>query len=178
MATAQRPPSLDISSQQHTHDLAEQSHPRCAPEKAETGEESPKSVYSKRPIVSDGHENAHNAGKLEPPGADGVKSGEGLDPNIVDWDGPDDPDNPLNWYVFKRRLLEPSANSIADRSPLKKWGNIAVLSVVTFNVPLASTMFAPGVPQLLDDFDTHNESLATFVVSVYILGLAMYVETS
>ncbi|WDK10709.1 major facilitator superfamily transporter [Colletotrichum graminicola] len=33
-------------------------------------------------------------------------------------------------------------------------------------------MFAPGVPQLLEDFDTRNESLATFVVSVYILGLA------
>lgn len=42
-------------------------------------------------------------------------------------------------------------------------------------VPLASSMFAPGIPQVLSDFDTNNPSLATFVVSVYILGLAAYV---
>jgi hypothetical protein len=24
---------------------------------------------------------------------------KGRDPNIVDWDGPDDPANPQNWYV-------------------------------------------------------------------------------
>ena len=36
-------------------------------------------------------------------------------------------------------------------------------------------MFAPGVPQVLRDFDTNNESLATFVVSVFILGFAAYV---
>jgi hypothetical protein len=48
-----------------------------------------------------------------------------------------------------------------------------VLAVITFNIPLASTMFAPGVPQLLEDFGTNNQSLATFVVSVYILGLAV-----
>ncbi|KAK1963933.1 major facilitator superfamily transporter [Colletotrichum sublineola] len=87
--------------------------------------------------------------------ANGVRVAEESDPNVVDWDGPDDPANPLNW------------------SPLKKWANIVVLAVITFNVPLASTMFAPGVPQLIKDFNTHNESLATFVVSVYILGLAV-----
>ncbi|PNY28265.1 major facilitator superfamily transporter [Tolypocladium capitatum] len=76
------------------------------------------------------------------------------DPNVVDWDGPDDPANPQNW------------------SHLWKWGNIVVLAVITFNVPLASTMLAPGVPRLLEDFGTNNQSLATFVVSVYILGLA------
>lgn len=26
------------------------------------------------------------------------------DPNVVDWDGPDDPANPLNWSKFKRNL--------------------------------------------------------------------------
>lgn len=24
------------------------------------------------------------------------------DPNIVDWDGPDDPSNPLNWSISKK----------------------------------------------------------------------------
>ena len=62
-----------------------------------------------------------------------------------------------------------------DRPPLKKWGNVAVLSMLAFMVPLASSMFAPGIPQVLIDFDTTNPSLATFVVSVYVLGLAAYV---
>ena len=63
---------------------------------------------------------------------------EKADPNLVFWDGPDDPQNPLNW------------------SGKKKWGQIAVLSILTTLTPLASSMFAPGVPQLLDDFDNHK----------------------
>jgi hypothetical protein len=38
---------------------------------------------------------------------------EERDPNIVSWDGPDDPTNPMNWTMRK------------------KWSNIAVLSVLT-----------------------------------------------
>ena len=38
----------------------------------------------------------------------------GSDPNIVDWDGPDDPANPMNW------------------SEKLKWGNVAVISSITF----------------------------------------------
>ena len=37
-----------------------------------------------------------------------------VDPNIVGWDGPDDPNNPYNWA---RKL---------------KWGNVAVISSITF----------------------------------------------
>ena len=43
-----------------------------------------------------------------------VLATEPHDPNIVDWDGPDDQDNPLNW------------------SEKKKWGTIAVLASITF----------------------------------------------
>ena len=35
------------------------------------------------------------------------------DPDIVDWDGPDDPENPLNWPASR------------------KWGLIAILGAVT-----------------------------------------------
>jgi hypothetical protein len=35
------------------------------------------------------------------------------DPNDVFWDGPDDPQNPLNWTAGR------------------KWGNVAILSLVT-----------------------------------------------
>ena len=43
-----------------------------------------------------------------------VNQGEPLDPNIIDWDGPDDPQNARNW------------------SSMKKWGNIAVIASITF----------------------------------------------
>lgn len=76
------------------------------------------------------------------------------DPNIVDFDGPDDPANPMNW------------------SPAKKWGAIAVVSAITFLTPLASSMFAPGVPLLMEDFGSDSDTLAGFVVSVYVLGFA------
>ncbi|KAL1623596.1 hypothetical protein SLS56_008236 [Neofusicoccum ribis] len=77
------------------------------------------------------------------------------DQNVVWWDGDSDPENPLNW------------------SEKKKWTNLALLSCVTFIAPLASSMFAPGVPQVLREFHTTNNLVATFVVSVYVLGFAM-----
>ena len=38
--------------------------------------------------------------------------------------------------------------------------------------PLASSMFAPGVPQVLQEFNSDNAILGSFVVSVYVLGYA------
>jgi multidrug resistance protein len=77
------------------------------------------------------------------------------DPNIVDWDGPDDPANPQNW------------------TQSKKWGIIAALSTTTLITPLASSFFAPGVPQVLKTFDETSNLIAAFVVSIYILGFAL-----
>lgn len=77
------------------------------------------------------------------------------DPNIVDWDGPDDPENPQNW---------PDS---------KKWGIIATLAAVTLVTPLGSSFFAPGVPDVMADFGESSGTLASFVVSVYILGFAL-----
>lgn len=80
---------------------------------------------------------------------------EARDPNIVDWDGPDDPANPLNWPAKK------------------KWSIIAALGAVTFITPLASSFFAPGVPQVMRAFEEQSNLMATFVVSVYLLGFAI-----
>lgn len=80
---------------------------------------------------------------------------EASDPDIVDWDGPDDPANPLNWPMKK------------------KWSIIAALGAVTFITPLASSFFAPGVPQVMLAFEEQSNLMATFVVSVYLLGFAI-----
>lgn len=86
--------------------------------------------------------------KGEPETHTSEASSEPHDPNIVDWDSPEDPQNPMNW------------------SAKKKWSNIAILSFLTLLIPLASSMFAPGVPDVMRDFHNTNASLATFVVSV------------
>lgn len=77
------------------------------------------------------------------------------DPRIVDWDGPDDPKNPQNWAASR------------------KWGIIGALAAVTLITPLASSFFAPGVPQVLRSFNETSNTMATFVVSIYILGFAI-----
>ncbi|PGH00723.1 hypothetical protein AJ80_09135 [Polytolypa hystricis UAMH7299] len=74
--------------------------------------------------------------------------------NAVDWDGPNDPENPYNWTVKK------------------KFANIATLSVVTFLMPLGSSIFAPGIESVMKEFNSTNEPLSSFVVSVYFLAFA------
>lgn len=77
-----------------------------------------------------------------------------MDPNIVDFDGPNDPENPLNWNYNK------------------KWGMVSLVSALTFLTPLASSMFAPGVPQIMKEFNSTNDMLAGFMISVYVLGVS------
>lgn len=55
------------------------------------------------------------------------------DPNIVFWDSPTDPQNPMNWSSFR------------------KWGTIAVVSGITFLSPLGSSFIAPGVPEIMKE---------------------------
>ncbi|KAI0975118.1 cycloheximide resistance protein [Xylaria arbuscula] len=76
------------------------------------------------------------------------------DPNIVWWDGEDDPENPFNWPTARKVL------------------NVGCVSFQTFISPLASSIFAPGVPLVLEEFHSTSPQIATFVVSVYLIGFA------
>ncbi|KAF2710442.1 MFS general substrate transporter [Pleomassaria siparia CBS 279.74] len=80
---------------------------------------------------------------------------EEADANIVDWDGPDDPENPMNWPTSK------------------KWRLIFVLALVTLVTPLASSFFAPGVPLVMRTFQVSSNIIAALVVSIYLLGFAI-----
>ncbi|PWI66704.1 hypothetical protein PCL_04842 [Purpureocillium lilacinum] len=74
------------------------------------------------------------------------------DPTVVDWDGPDDPANPMNWPLSQKAAA------------------IAIVSAITFVSPLASSIFAPGIPQVMADFGSTNQEIASFIVSVYVVG--------
>lgn len=92
--------------------------------------------------------------------ADVEKQGEDVsteedDSNVVWWDSDTDPQNPLNFPKWIKVL------------------NITIVSAICFVTPLGSSMFAPGVPELMAEFKSTNIELASFVVSVYILGFAV-----
>ncbi|KAI1864240.1 hypothetical protein JX265_008611 [Neoarthrinium moseri] len=87
-------------------------------------------------------------------GGEKPQSTNETDPNVVGWDGPLDPQNPMNW---------PDS---------KKWLNISLLSLLTIVTPLGSSMFAPGIPSIMVEFHSTSSITATFLVSIYILGFA------
>ncbi|KAL2044547.1 hypothetical protein ABVK25_012400 [Lepraria finkii] len=76
------------------------------------------------------------------------------DPNIVDWEEGEQA-NPQNW------------------SMKKKWATMAIVSSITFLTPLASSMVAPGVQLIMRDFHSTNQTIGSFVVSIYVLGYAV-----
>ncbi|CAF9934272.1 hypothetical protein IMSHALPRED_009653 [Imshaugia aleurites] len=129
------------------------------------GKDSPASSHSEKEVdLEAGHRSEDSDNK------DPETTRTEVDPNVVDWDGPDDPQNPVNW------------------SEKIKWANVAVIASITFLTqvtlqassidskmlthPLASSMLAPAVPEVMTEFKSTNLELASFVVSVYILGYA------
>ena len=76
------------------------------------------------------------------------------DPNMVSWEGPDDPENPKNW-------------------PLKrKWIATFVVSSFTFISPVASAMVAPALPQMAKDLGIHSEVESQMMLSIFLLAYA------
>jgi len=49
---------------------------------------------------------------------------------------------------------------------------IKLALMLTHSSPFGSSMFAPAVPEVMQEFSSTNVDLASFVVSVYILGYA------
>ncbi|MCJ1422078.1 hypothetical protein MMC32_008447 [Xylographa parallela] len=72
--------------------------------------------------------------------------------NVVDWDGPNDPNNPMNWPMSLR------------------WLQVAIVALLTFTTPLASSMFAPGLGLLNQEFDNQSDVLSALALSCYLLG--------
>jgi multidrug resistance protein len=84
------------------------------------------------------------------------KSGFAQDEVItVDWDGPDDPENPKNWS-FK-----------------SKWAITAVVSSFTFISPVASSMVAPAAVQVAEDLHITSSVVVALTISVFVLAYAV-----
>ncbi|KAF3929958.1 hypothetical protein AA313_de0205940 [Arthrobotrys entomopaga] len=86
-----------------------------------------------------------------------TKSGKSIkaDPNVVTWDGPDDPANPLNWSIKK------------------KWIATVVVSSFTFISPVSSSMVAPAIPSIAKDLNITSTIAQQLTLSVFVLAYAI-----
>ncbi|KAJ7067427.1 MFS polyamine transporter [Mycena amicta] len=74
---------------------------------------------------------------------------------VVDWDGPDDRENPKNW------------------SRSKKWAATVVVSAFTLISPVSSSMIAPASEQVAKDFGITNTVVIALVTSIFVLAYAI-----
>ncbi|POS76602.1 hypothetical protein DHEL01_v205009 [Diaporthe helianthi] len=80
---------------------------------------------------------------------------EAPDSNIVDWDGPQDPNNPRNWIKGK------------------KWAHIIMVSLFALVTNMAPTMCVPGTPLIIHDFHIASTTVGVLAITIYVLGLAV-----
>jgi len=77
------------------------------------------------------------------------------DPNLVTWDGPDDPAHPKNW------------------TKKQKWVATLVVSSFTFISPVSSSMVAPALTTIAAQFNITNSAQEELVLSVFVLAYAI-----
>jgi hypothetical protein len=78
-----------------------------------------------------------------------------MDPNIVSWDGPDDPTNPQNF------------------SNARKWMATFVVSSFTFITPVSSSIVASALEPIAHDFHITNPVESQLILSIFILAYAV-----
>ncbi|KAF9882785.1 hypothetical protein FE257_005153 [Aspergillus nanangensis] len=77
------------------------------------------------------------------------------DKHLVTWSGPDDPANPLNW------------------SRRKKWVSTLLVSCFTFISPVSSTMVAPALSTMAQEFGIRSEIEQYLLMSIFLLAYAL-----
>ncbi|CAN3360815.1 polyamine transporter 3 [Diutina catenulata] len=78
-----------------------------------------------------------------------------MDPELITWDGPEDPYNPANW------------------STMKKWTMIGFVSAYALVAPMSSSMLSPAMSDIAADFHISNTVVKSMVVSIQILAWAV-----
>lgn len=76
------------------------------------------------------------------------------EPVIVTWEGPLDPENPMNW------------------SWRQKWITTILVSCFTFISPFSSTMVTPALDDISRDLNVPNGFMQQLVMSIFLLGYA------
>ena len=89
---------------------------------------------------------------------------ETKDPNLVPWDGPEDPEPAKNWWNET------------------KWNYTLTVAVFTMMAPIGSSMVSPALSQLKTDLhftsQVETELTLTIFVLAYIIGPSIFGSTS
>ena len=83
------------------------------------------------------------------------RKSQAKDPNLVEWDGPNDPLNPKNW------------------SMKRKWAATFIISAFTFISPVSSSMVAPALSAVDKDLGIHSDVGSALVLSIFVLAYAI-----
>ena len=73
----------------------------------------------------------------------------------VDWEGDDDPNNPLNWSNYYKAFI------------------IFTLSFSTLVVVYYSTSYTAGISQMMEEFNIQSEAVGTLGLTTYLIGMRM-----
>ncbi|KAF9033737.1 MFS polyamine transporter [Hymenopellis radicata] len=74
---------------------------------------------------------------------------------VVDWDGPDDPENPKNWPYEKR------------------WRVTIAVSLFTFASTITSSGIAPASRKIAEEFGITSQPMVAMTVSIFVLAYAI-----
>lgn len=78
-----------------------------------------------------------------------------VDTNIyAEWDGPDDPENPVNWPIWQKSFF------------------IFEIAFLTTVVYMGSAIYTPGIEELQEEFKI-SQTLATLPLTMFVLGYAL-----
>lgn len=102
------------------------------------------------PDIEKGNSNSGNEG------SDNEKSDEraNLRYTAQDWDGADDPGNPLNW------------------SPWKRHYHIVPIAIISFSATIGSSIYTPAVPVIMKEWGI-SSTVAFLPLTFYVLALAL-----
>lgn len=78
-----------------------------------------------------------------------------IDPELVTWDGDDDPEHPRNWPVSQ-----------------KCWQTF-IVAIYTLISPMSSSVCSPAMGKIAKDFGMHSTILQAFSVSIMVLAWAL-----
>ncbi|CAG8224399.1 unnamed protein product [Penicillium salamii] len=111
------------------------------------------SIFFSAQLAMSSSSSSSNAtpGKLE----SAALSEKVFDPNLVDWDGDNDPEHPRNW------------------STRTKWANIVIISILALITNMAPTMCAPGVAEIAADLHITSTVVSTLAITLYVLGISI-----
>ncbi|XXG96681.1 hypothetical protein Hte_002971 [Hypoxylon texense] len=79
---------------------------------------------------------------------------DGRDIYLVDWYGPDDPENPQNWSSNWKVLI------------------VFLMCILNFSFYIASSIYVPGIPSIMEDFGV-SEIVATLGLSLFTIGYGL-----